>query len=112
MTSSSSQRSVVASMRASTAPVRRWNSASDSGVAAGAAVLMVGKIPQMTLRSSVARAPAPCRPSGKRLQRLGCRTGLLAAVALLGACGQKGPLTLPAGAAPAATTASAPGAAR
>ena len=103
ITSSSSQRSTVASTAASAACARRWNSASVSGVAGGAAwgvaEVMVDRIQAMKLKTSVASRPL------RRAPRL---AALLAVSAIVAGCGQKGPLTLP-GAAPAPTTgASAP----
>ena len=51
---------------------------------------MVDRILQMNLQPSLASTPSPCAP-----RRAGRLVAWLALVALLGACGQKGPLTLP-----------------
>lgn len=74
------------------------NSASDKGVVAGA-MDMIDRIVVMNLHSSVAAlgdATTLCRPT--TLARM---LAIAAALCLLGACGQKGPLTLPKAPAPA-----------
>ncbi|WP_373282570.1 LPS translocon maturation chaperone LptM [Pseudaquabacterium pictum] len=91
-TSSSSQRSTVASTWASTAWARRWNSLSDSAAAAGVVGVMVHRIRAMELRSSLA-------------SRAALLLAMLLGTAALSGCGQKGPLTLPQ---PPAGAASAP----
>jgi hypothetical protein len=85
----------VASMAASAACARRWKSPSDSDVVAGVAELMVDRMLAMKLPTSVAT---------QALWRARRLLVLLACCGLIGACGQKGPLTR---ASPVASAASA-----
>ncbi|MFO1326444.1 MAG: lipoprotein [Rubrivivax sp.] len=77
-------------MRSNSARVTAWYSASLSPLAVGSA-LMLDRILKMS-------APSVPRARGARC---GAIVLALLAVVLLGACGQKGPLTLPAAPAPA-----------
>ncbi|WP_375136915.1 LPS translocon maturation chaperone LptM [Sphaerotilus hippei] len=109
ITSSSSQRSTVASMPASTALASWWYRASDSAEVEGVVGSMIARIGRMSsrFRSSLAPTPTPAQ-HGSRFTNHGggasrrstrgiapwiaCAIG---AALLLGGCGQKGALKLP-----------------
>ncbi|MFO1338628.1 MAG: lipoprotein [Burkholderiaceae bacterium] len=92
--SSSSQWSTCRSTAASTAAARSWYSASEKVEA-----LMVGTLRGMPYRAA-SSVVAPCRRLWSRVLVLAVSGA--AGAALLAACGQRGPLTLP-GAEPASS---------